>query len=531
MAHLSPAQKIALNKYSLPYYTHTNIRLETGDKFLFENHEYLHGIYKDTSRHIVIQKSTQMGASTYAFIRAVHGCQHLYKNGVGYFFPTKTDVTDFSKTRIEPFLKHNKQIIVTDVSDGLDTDNVSVKRIGNTYLYLRGMKTDIGVKSIPLDFIIFDELDEADPQAREKALRRVDHSEYKHVLELSNPTIENYGINKSFLESDQKYYFIKCTRCGHWTSLDAGFPRCIQETGKETAIRICGHCKKELDIHGPGEWVAKSPRNKDISGYLISQLYSHYIDPYVILNEYRTKRGSDLETFYRMRLGKAYTLAQNRITREQVLNLVSKTDHVKPKSRNVYLGVDQGSDLHCVLIYEDEKKIYVKDAFILTDFEDIDKVIARENVRCCVIDALPETRKAKELKNRNKGIVFLNFYIETVKGNYKWNDETGEVQTNRTESLDFSQDPLTNSMLICYNNIIEIDQFADHCANMARKLEENEETGSKRYVWVKTGPDHFRHSLNYAFIARSRYGEEVPMSTAREDMDSAPNAKANEAEW
>jgi hypothetical protein len=44
--------------------------------------------------------------------------------------------------------------------------------------------------------------------------------------------------------------------------------------------------------------------------------------------------------------------------------------------------------------------------------------------------------------------------------------------------------------------------MADHLHNTAKKLEEDEETGSKRYVYVKLGPDHFRHSFNYEAMAR-----------------------------
>ena len=46
-----------------------------------------------------------------------------------------------------------------------------------------------------------------------------------------------------------------------------------------------------------------------------------------------------------------------------------------------------------------------------------------------------------------------------------------------------------------------MDEFATHCANTAKKLEEDEETGSKTYTWVKLGPDHYRHALNYWGIA------------------------------
>jgi hypothetical protein len=44
--------------------------------------------------------------------------------------------------------------------------------------------------------------------------------------------------------------------------------------------------------------------------------------------------------------------------------------------------------------------------------------------------------------------------------------------------------------------------FAEHMHNVAKRLEEDEETGSKRYVYVKLGPDHFRHAFNYEAMAR-----------------------------
>ena len=46
--------------------------------------------------------------------------------------------------------------------------------------------------------------------------------------------------------------------------------------------------------------------------------------------------------------------------------------------------------------------------------------------------------------------------------------------------------------------------FAQHLHNVAKRLEEDEETGSKRYVYVKlSGEDHFRHSFNYFCMAMS----------------------------
>ncbi len=45
-------------------------------------------------------------------------------------------------------------------------------------------------------------------------------------------------------------------------------------------------------------------------------------------------------------------------------------------------------------------------------------------------------------------------------------------------------------------------EFALHLHNVAKKLEEDEETGSKRYLYLKLGADHFRHAFNYEAMAR-----------------------------
>ncbi len=42
-----------------------------------------------------------------------------------------------------------------------DTDTAGLKRIGSAYLYLPGMQSTVGMKSVPADMLVFDELDEA----------------------------------------------------------------------------------------------------------------------------------------------------------------------------------------------------------------------------------------------------------------------------------------------------------------------------------------------------------------------------------
>src|SRR2546425_637282 len=81
------------------------IRLE-GRPFSFVGHEYLRAIYDDTAPHIVLVKAAQIGGTTWAILRSLHSC--LCGLNVGYLFPTRTDVLDFSRSRVGPLVSENE---------------------------------------------------------------------------------------------------------------------------------------------------------------------------------------------------------------------------------------------------------------------------------------------------------------------------------------------------------------------------------------------------------------------------------------
>src|SRR5437867_5887015 len=278
----SPALRAATEPLAL--WAERRIRLE-GKPFSFEGHEYLRAIYDDTSPHVVLTKASQVGGTTWAILRSVHGC--LSGLNVGYYFPTKTDVLEFSKSRVSPLVSDNPFLLRSLT----DTDTAGLKRIGDAYLYLRGMQSSIGMKSIPLDMLVFDELDEATPDSKALAKERLSHSDYRRLIELSNPSLPGYGIDESYLESDQRHWTIRCGACGKWTALDKAFPtklgeevRVILPRDDGTFYRACPSCGEELDL-AQGEWVADYP-DRPIHGYRISQLFSSKVDPGEILREY-----------------------------------------------------------------------------------------------------------------------------------------------------------------------------------------------------------------------------------------------------
>ena len=162
----------------------------------------------------MLSKASQVGGTTWAILRTLLAC--LSGLNVMYFFPTRTDVLEFSKSRVTPLVSDNPFL----QKELKDTDTAGLKKIGDAHIYLRGMQSSIGMKSVPADMVVFDELDEASPDAKALAKERLSHSDYRRLIELSNPSIPGYGIDEAYLESDQRHWTLKCEACGNWMAPD-----------------------------------------------------------------------------------------------------------------------------------------------------------------------------------------------------------------------------------------------------------------------------------------------------------------------
>lgn len=474
-----------------------------GRPFTFDRHEYLIDPYQDDHPDITEMKAAQLGLTSKAMLRALYGARYKGYRGVLYLFPSRSDVLDFSKGRISPLIEDNPDLIGQWVKD---TDSAGIKRIWNTFFYLRGMQSRVGLKSIPVDLIIFDELDEAVQNAVDMAMERMGHSEFREVLKLSNPTLPDYGIDKAFQETDQRFWLLKCPACGSWTCLEDTFPGCLLEIGGRV-IRACQRCQGELNP-SIGQWVARRPSITEKRGYHYSQLFSHFVEPADILRQFRTT--NNLTDFYNLKIGIPYVEAENRLSVQEVLALCGGDGILSQDPGPCSMGVDQGKDLHVVIgkkgLHKAGRIIHLG---VYRDWEELDRLMGNFNVSRAVVDALPETRNARAFATRFPGKVYLNYYNERQKGFYAWNEKELIVSCNRTESLDASHREISTGAIILPRENEIVKTFADHLHNVAKKLEEDQETGSKRYVYVKLGADHFRHALNYEAMARQFGGDSV----------------------
>lgn len=475
------------------------IRLDRGE-FSFARHEYLVAPYVDDHPSQVEMKAAQMGNTTRALLRSMFVCLYLEIVGLLYLFPSRTGVSDFSRTRVAPLVDNNPDAIGQYVRD---TDSIGLKRIKGVNFIMRGTKSEEGLRSDPCDFTLYDEYDLMPAGVRAVAQERMSHSDlcWEHIL--SNPTIPDFGVDREFQLTDQRYWLLKCRKCGKHTCLEdhidkSGRPLCLAEL-RGQVVRLCMHCRDAALDPAQGEWVAKRPGVTDRRGYHYSQLFSQFpaAAPDKLLAEFETTR--NLPAFFNYKLGLPYVEAENRLSVEEVLALCGTHGIASSDKGPCYMGVDQGSRLHVVIVKRSPDRVIHLGEYLA--WEELDRLMEAFRVARAVVDWQPEKRPARAFAERHRGRVFLNYYHPNMKGACRWNEGNLTVDVDRTESLDASHSHLRKGGETLPRDCKPVREFAEHAHNTAKKLEDKDD-GGKFYTWLKLGADHYRHAYNYAFMAR-----------------------------
>jgi len=483
--------------------------------FQTEAHEYETDMLTCDALVQCYKKGAQMGLTAVNVLKSMYGLIFSkYPQGVLYLFPTALDVSDFSKGRFQTLIRDNPREVGVFVTD---TDSVSIKRVQKAMLYLRGArsttkiegikKSSSQLKGVPADRIVFDETDEMEPSMIDLAKERISHSEVKEESYLSTPSLPDFGIDRLYQNSDQRVWMLHCEHCGTETCLELEFPECLLET-VTGVIRACKKCKREIFPRN-GRWVAQYPeRSKDMVGWWISQLNSAYVEPAAILKAFNDPPNGNITEVYNSKLGMAYVAAENRLSISDVYSCcgedVMLTHEVGPCS----MGIDVGKMLHVVVAYKPRSKV-LQICYIarVSSFNDVSDIAKRFNVQCATVDLEPEMRKAREFQTAQDYPVFLCDYQDRIISGLQWDETNNMVRVNRTEICDTTHELFTNpGSLILPRRCDEVDRFAQQARNIAKVLQEDPETGSREFRYRKLGEDHYRHALNYCYLASIRIG-------------------------
>ncbi|MFZ5559275.1 MAG: phage terminase large subunit family protein [Patescibacteria group bacterium] len=502
-------------------YHHRNLQNQSLD---FESNPFLAGIYKDNSQEIIIKKAAQIGISEWLicddFANAEKGLR------IFHVLPTIDLRNIFAKDRIDNviyrvpyYLSISKRKNESAKEKVAVIDNVGLKSFGNGVILLVGSNSPVSFLSFPADVVVIDELDACDQDNIAKTDTRLGASTHKLKRKVSNPSIDNYGIDLEWQISDQKNWQVKCEHCGEWQELDF-FRNVVNQIGDnnwvlldkdwtencENDVRIfCAFCKKELNRLARGEWVANYPKRK-ISGYHCSQLFFSKITIAELWKFYSQAifNQSKLQQFYNFNLGLCYTKSGDKLT-EVILDKCI-ADYIMPStSVDCTMGVDVGSVLHIVIsdypegFEKPRRKVFVG---TVPDFNDLDLLIKRFEVKTCVIDGSYDGRRAKIFRDKFKDIVWLcEYHRSNVLDDLRVNEEEKIIKIDRTQSLDQMVADIFDKQDLFPKNASSLDDgdFYKQLCVPTRILEL--ESNPPRHLWTK-GVDHYFHANNYDRIAR-----------------------------
>jgi hypothetical protein len=444
-----------------------------------------------------------------------------YKLGVAHIFPNMDEVGEFSKSIFKPLIANNPDTIGRYVKNVAgSTDTTSLKRVNDAMLWLRGARlsqnvgdtgesTSSKTAAFSCDKCVFDEVDFMAPEAVVKFIQSMGMSPHQHEVYLGNPSHEDFGIDLIFKQSDQRYWYRKCS-CGHWTCAEKSFPQCVKIRPNGTGYIGCDKCGKEIPVwagEGTGEWVPDFPdKSSYMHGYMASQMITQFNDPAEILEDFTNPPFGNLADIYRLRLGRAYSNKDEKLRKSDVLACCGSDYPARSHSGPCAMGVDVGKIKHVVIGTKvDNKRYEIVKACKADSFQEIKDLAKRYHVKSDVVDIRPYEDEARAYQRASKHKTFLCEYSDTQLTGDSFNDNTGVVKCHRTGIFDQTHRLIMNGDIRLPIQCPEVEEFARQCCNCARFEEDDKRRGIKVHRYRPTGDrqEHFRNALNYFILAAS----------------------------
>lgn len=392
----------------------------------------------------------------------------------------------------------------------------SLMHFGKGTLAYVGSNVESEFIEMPIDSAFVDEKDRCNQTNLLMLPDRYTASPYKFHREISNPTVEGFGIDARYLESSQAEWHIKCPHCGNWFVPDF-FRHVVREIGtkiyeprdplyveenEHLPIRlICDKCDKPVNRLSDGEWVHQY-QNKIWKGYRISKVFNKYtplrelFDKWVDAQNHETK----IQVFYNSDLGLPYSSAGSKITATDLNRCKRQYPFRRPETavdRPRLIGIDVGSNLHYVvrdLVRENGvPSLRMVDVGSVPSFELLmEEVLDKWRPRITVIDAQPEIHKVMELKGKYSNAWSSHF--QEGKRKIESNKKDREITMDRTALLDYVKQYVDSEIFLLPKDAEFLDngQYYKHMQASTRILQVDEEKIDKaKFEWVHTTDDHY----------------------------------------
>ncbi len=475
----------------------------------------LQDLYRDDHPFIVIQKAAQVFVSEYL----INTSLWVADTGQGdrgnalHVMPTQNQMDDFSQARFDKAIGESEYLqsrLFPAPPGRPGPARQRLKKLGRGYIYFRGAESQRQLTSVDADLVVLDEYDQMGEGILELAQKRLASSRLGLLRLASTPGLPEAGISDLFLQSDQRFYFLKCPGCGYAQRLTWD-----NNVDQKRGLIICQRrpCRKPMDLRGQGQWEAAAPGNQ-IRGYHISRLYSPLADVRQMIYESEATTPVAMRLFQNAVLGETFVPPGGRLTLD-VLDRCRR-DYVMPEvsKEETFMGVDVGAKLHVVIRQPlDEDWVRSQAVFVgeVDTFEELSRLVNRYAVRSAVVDALPEQRAAVEFARRERSLRPALAYYGRSDPGHRLASESGVrvCHLNRTETLEemfhsFQTETAElprDARSLCGRVRDGLGEYYREMMALTRQLEQNS-VGNWVARYVDNGKaDHFAHAEAYCRVA------------------------------
>jgi len=513
----------------------------------FQDHEYQVAIVDEQSADSCVKKCAQVGMSELSIRDSLAFCAMNDYRKMAYVLPTAKFSSEFSSTRFDPAIESSPyvQSIISK-----DVDNTGVKKIGSSFLIMRGTSGTTSAISVDLDAIIVDEHSFCNQEVLGSFASRLQHSDLKITKDFSTPTVPDFGVSALFDISSQARYRVRHSKCGRLVAPDfythviiPGFDEPMAEytkddrfhPGLESAYINCPHCNTKInwsDFTNPAarEWVHQYPDRPKKGFHVVPwdvPKYNPLTDVLFSIQKY--KLHSDWVNF---RLGLDYSSAENSFMKGVIENNTAGTGAtlgtvVGNGYQRVFIGADLGKTSWIIIGVSTQAglKIICAESVRVANLPDqslgvyLATLFRKLLGQKIIVDAAPNYETAMYLANTLYEKQAYGAYFGGEKSSsldiYDFKDKEGVVTLDRDASFD-ALAKAVNGGIVSFANPTEVDSSGEsvlvkHLLAM-KKVKTMTSKGSIA-KWTNTGPDHFAMALNYCYTAYAsvveRYEPEI----------------------
>ena len=520
-----------------PVYFVENWRTIDGEPFRITNNgrDYLVDFYRSLcisalkdKRPVVVVKGRQVEMTEAALNVALYFlCNYKFFN-VLHAFPTETQVSRFSKERLQGAIRFSKPASPGDpgqieqcLADHRNASNtVSTVEFRNHnfyYMYSAWAEAD-SLRGISVDALMRDEFQDWSPSAIANTEASTSQSKYAVEFSFGTPKAANSPFEDIWKNSDQRYFHSRCVKCKKL------FQITLDNFLYEDIVKCtqCGFEQRKIDSNRHGAWVpTRSVGKEGRTGFHISQL----IHP-AIPRERITRQQDEWSDskFKNEVLGEFFTGGTLPLTPAEVKARCCEPYRtmdfpaIVSAPRETFIGVDWGSRS------ENKDKGAFTVASIIEKVGDKYQLIRSEKLlHNEYVARVARIKELVTLYNCIGGVADIGFgqvecqmlqaefgpmfksayYSPNSKEKMSYNDKNWMLTIDRNAWIEELIDIINRGQLVIpFRRPEEIDWLIDHMCNTEIRVSHRTGNVFKSYEKLNAAePNDGLHSLNYAYIA------------------------------